>query len=388
MAITPVAPTLSSVTATTFDITVNADGNPSPPATYYSFRLVFNATTKYLNALGQLVDDKVFLPTLSITANNVTPNTFHSVNLTAADDADGLNESAIGPTATATTLAATPIASSYTNIFSTTVMAHWTANGNPSGTEYQVDISPDSSFLSGIITSGWITETGYIFSNLNPNETYYGRVKARNNVLNETAYTLLSSVNTLTGPDTVKVIRVYNLLAERGYLISWQPNQETNIANYKIYRSESPTDAENFKLLGSVNNQVTSYIDKVPFTFGIVWYYVVTAVDDGGNESSISRTTPSHENTYHSFEEQPFPNTVSASDFVKDEKPTGLVDALNALYTTKYPFRLGTVEVFLNGVKLIPVVDFNEGPSSQQITFTDPPNVGGEIRVNYTRFGV
>ena len=388
MALIPVAPTLSSVTATSFLITVNADGNPVPPATYYTFKLTFGTTTKYLNSFGILVDDKEYLPLSSITATGLTPNTLHSVELTASDDVDGTNESAEGPIATATTLAAAPSSSSFTNVFSTTVMAHWGANSNPTGTEYEVDLSPDSSFLSGIITSGIITETGYIFTNLLPTVTYYGRVRARNTALQYTAYTFLGPILTPIGPDTVKIIRVYNLIAERGYMISWQPNLETNIESYKVYRSESPTDTANFKLLATVPLERLTYTDKVPYTFGIVWYYVVTAVDDGGNESSISKTTPAHENTFHSFEEQPFPSTISATDFVKDEEPLGDVDSINMLFTTLFPYHKGTVEVFLNGVKLLPIVDFAEGPLPQQITFTDPPNLDGEIRVNYTKFGV
>jgi hypothetical protein len=388
MALTPVASLISAVTATGFTITVDVDGNPAPPATYYSFKVVFGAETKYVNSLGQLQNDQEFLPVLSVAVTNATPNTTHSVTLTAADDALGIGESSSGPASLVVTDAAQPAAASFTNLFSTTVMAHWGANGNPDGTEYEVEISPNVSFLSGVISSGIITDLGYTFTNLLPSTTYYGRVRARNSALVYTPYTSLGSVFTPVGPNPVRAIRVYNLLAERGYIITWQPNQETNIASYKVYRSESPTDTANFKLLATVPVTQLQHTDKVPFTFGIVFYYVVAAVDDGGNESSISQTTPAHENTFHSFEEQPFVTTVSATDFVHDEEPVGVVDTVNVLFTTLFPYRPGTVELYLNGVKLIPIEDFNEGPLPQQITFTDPPNTDGEIRVSYIKFGV
>lgn len=386
MALTPVAPSISSLTANGFTITVNADGNPVPPATYYTFQVITGAGTFYVNALGSLQATKVYLPVLSITVVNAVPNTLHTISLTAADDAVGTNESVNGPVATCTTLAAAPLIMGYTNIFSTTIMAHWNANGNPAGTNYEVQISTDPSFVTGVVSSGLITDTGYTFTTLLPQTTYYCRVRAQNSVLAYTAFVSLSSTTTLLGPDTVKAIRVFNLLAERGFLITWQPNQETNIVKYNVYRSESPTDFGNFQLLGSTIPPVLSWLDTVPFTFGIVFYYLVTAVDDGGNESALELTTPVHEHTFHSFEEQPFPNTISSSDFVNDETPTGVIDGVNITFTTINPYRRGSVEVFLNGVKQLPVVHFNEGPLSQQITFTDPPDLGSYIRVNYRKF--
>ena len=386
MALQPVAPTLSAIAVNGFKIDVNADGNPAPPATFYAFEVIIGTETKFVGSLGSLQDTKVFLPVLSITITNATPNTLHSVRLSAADDAAGLNESVVGPSAGATTLAADPLAQPYTNIFSTTVMANWGANSNPTGTEYEVQLSPDSNFLFGVVTSGIITETGFIFINLLPTTTFFGRVRARNSVGALTSFVSLGSVLTATGPDTVKIIRVFNLLAERGFHITWQPNQETNIASYNIYRSESPTDPAGFVLLGSVPTPITSFDDFQPFTFGVVFYYLVTAVDDGGNESSIDLTTPAHENTFHSFEEQPFPNTLSHLNLVKDEIPLGAVDDANVLFTTAFSFRKDSVEVYLNGVKLLKTTDFAEGPLAQQITFTDPPNTGSTVTVNYVKF--
>lgn len=384
MALTPVAPSLSAIGTNGFTIAVNPDGNPV--GTYYTFKVVFGTTVKYLNALGALVDPKTYINTTSITAALPTPNTLYSVTLTASDDAVGTNESGEGPSASATTLAALPLASAFQSVYSTTVTAAWTANNNPSGTAYFVQLSTDPSFVFNVVNSGWITDLSYAFTNLLPSTTYYGRVKARNTVLVETAYTSLNSTITPAGPDTVKVIHVTNLLAERGFLITWSTNLEPNVVNYKVYRGSSPTDNGEFKLIATTPANVTSYVDRVPFTFGITWYYKVTALDNGNNESSLELTTPVQDMTYHSFEEQPFPTTVSANDFVNDETPTGVVNGVNTLFTTAFPYKKNTVEVYLNGVRMHKTLDFTEGPLAQQITFLDPPDLGGILRVQYLKF--
>lgn len=387
MALVPVSPTLSAVTSTGFTISVNVDGNPAPPATYYAFKVVSGATTQYVNASGVLQATLIWLPLLSISVVNAVPNTLHSVSLLAADNASGLNASVEGPSASGTTLAASPISALFSNLFSTTVMANWTANGNPAGTEYEVQISTDANFLVGVTSSGWITTVGHIFSGLSVATVHYARVRARSTTLVATSFVSLGSVSTLSGPDTVKVTKVYNLLVDRGYLITWSPSLETDVTSYKVYRSHSPTDSSAFEEIATVTKPSTSYIDKVTFSFGITWYWKVLALDASGNLSDMALTSPVHEQTYHSFEEQPFPTSVSTQDFVKDEIPMGAINTINTLFTTAFAYRKNSLLVYLNGVRLIRTLDFVEGPGSQQITFTDPPDTGGYLRVDYTKFG-
>ena len=384
MTFQPVAPTISDITATSFKITINTDGNPG--TTHYVFRVVVGAETLYADSSGTLQEDKIYLNITEITVTNAIPNSLHSISLSASDDAIGTNESSFGPNAGVITLAALPLSKSWLNIFSTTAMADWGANNNPIGTEYFVEVSPDINFLANVTQSGWTISVGHIFINLLPDTIYFGRVKARNSVLQETAYVPLPSFTTPTGPDTVKVIRVFNLLAERGFLITWQPNQETNITKYKVYRSSSPTDLSEFETIAEIPVPITSHLDRVPFTFGLVFYYKVTAIDDGGNESSLELVSPSHENTFHSFEEQPFVQNVKQDDFIVDEVPSGTIDNINVLYTTAKPYRKKSVVVHLNGIRLRPNIDYVEGPLSQQITMTDAPDTGGDLRVSYIKF--
>jgi hypothetical protein len=384
MPIIPVAPSISASTSTGFTITKNVDGNSG--STHYAFRVVSGSVTKYVDGTGLLQNTPIFLLVSSIVVTNASPNTTYSVSLSAADDALGTNQTAYGPASSVVTLAALPIVQPFKNIFSTTVTTDWSPNSNPAGTNYFVELSTDPGFLSGVLNSGYVITEEHKFNGLLSNTTYYARVKARNSSLLETGFVDLGSILTSSGPDTVKGIHVFNLIAERGFLIKWSSNLETNISNYKVYRSPSPTDIGAFEELATVNANVNSYVDRVPFTFGIVFYYIVTAVDDGGNESSLHLTTPVNDNTFHSFEEQPFVTStlITQSDFINDETPSGLIDSNNTVFTTQFGYRTNSLEVYLNGVKLIRVIDFNEGTSTQ-FTLVDPPDTGDLLRVNYIR---
>jgi hypothetical protein len=354
MALIPVAPTISSVTPYGYVITINPDGNA--PTAFRTIQVIYNSTLRYVDALGMYQTQKVFLPdtVTSVVVSGAIPNTMHAISLSAADDSVGTNETNYGPAAAVVTLATTPIAMPFVSVYSTTAMAEWNVNNNPTGTNYLVELSTNPGFLSGVISSGYITTVGYQFTGLSHTTIYYGRVKARSSALDETPWVSLGSITTLDGPDTVKYTQALNLLNERGNLIEWSPNLEPNVVSYNVYRSSSPTDNGEFRLLGTTSSYVRSYIDHVPFSFGIVYYYKVTAVDDGGNESDIIKTSPVHNNTYHSFEEQPFPTTFMASDLVSDEEPVGDI--------------------------------FVEGPSSQEFTMMDPPDQPDIIRVQYLKF--
>ncbi len=69
--------------------------------------------------------------------------------------------------------------------------------------------------------------------------------------------------------------------------ISWEPNDESDLAGYRIYRRTSQSD--DWILVGSVNAQTTTYTDK-NLKPGTTYYYSITAVDDAPtpNESPYS----------------------------------------------------------------------------------------------------
>jgi len=443
---TPVAPTISSINSSGFTVTKNVDGNPG--GTYYLWMVSFDTSTFYCDGSGGLSSTPIFIIGSSQTVSSLPPNTVASVALEAALDAMGNGHTAFGPAASATTSATSPINQPYQAIFSTTVTSFWLPNGNPSGTLFDVQLSPDPSFTTGLIDSGWITAQTYEFINLLPSTIYYGQVKARNAVLVETPFVSLGPVTTLAGPANVRALQVTNLLDNRGFLLQWAPNIENNIIAYKIYRSNSPTDVSSFALINSTAANVTSYIDNVPFTFGIVYYYIVTALDNGGNESSLDTANPTQDMSFHSFEEQPFPTVILAGDVINNETPSGSINGIsttitsvtdsthlvvgstagwtagyaadsttnigfnvvsitdsthlvvsstvglhggdtivrgNALFTTAYPYKNQTLSVFVGGSKKTLSSDYVLN-LPQQFTFVVPPLTGSVLRIEYVRY--
>jgi hypothetical protein len=63
-----------------------------------------------------------------------------------------------------------------------------TWNAVPDAQEYFVQCALDGMFLNVLSTSGWITETSYEFTDLESGQTYYFRVRARDNANNMSAY--------------------------------------------------------------------------------------------------------------------------------------------------------------------------------------------------------
>ena len=384
---TPVAPSISSITSGSAIVTKNPDGNG--PGTYYSFMFTYTLDIapiiNYLNPNGTFSSVPVYINTTSLTATALVPNILYSVALSAATDALGDNATGYGPAATFTTLANQPVVLSYSAVYSTTVTANWAANSNPQDTQYYVQLSTDPSFIFNVISSGWVAANSFIFTNLDPSTVYYGQVKARNGVLVETAYTNLGSVTTPAGPATVSGIRSTNLLANRGFLIQWAANVEPNIALYRVYRSSSPTDDSSFQVIGTTPANVTSFVDNVSFTFGITWYYKVTALDNGNNESALELTNAVQDMSFSMFVEQPFPTTVEVNDIVNQETPSGSINGTNTLFTTAYPFKTGTLNVYLNGAQLILGTDYFIN-IPQQFTTVVAPTLNDLLRISYIKF--
>jgi hypothetical protein len=186
-------------------------------------------------------------------------------------------------------------------------------------------------------------------------------------------------------PSPVRDVHVENLLSGRRFLIDWVLNDDVEgVTVYKIYRSSN--QFSDFQLLTTINAPTSQYIDKVPFTFGIIFYYKVVAVNSSGLSSDFTLAEPVSDVTFDQFEEAPFQaTTVAFTSFVYNETPGGLLNNSNLIYQTAYLYRLGTTQLFKNGSLLKPTIDYAENNDQQSITMTVAPLSTDSLRIHYTK---
>jgi len=126
------------------------------------------------------------------TDSGLSPNTQYTYKVRAKDAANNISD--YSSTSSKYTLAAVPGTPSLTTDSSTQISASWSANSNPSGTQYYIENTTAST------NSGWITDTSWESSGLTCNTSYNFRVKARNGDGTETDYSATASVATSACP--------------------------------------------------------------------------------------------------------------------------------------------------------------------------------------------
>jgi hypothetical protein len=174
------------------------------------------------------------------------------------------------------TWAVAPYAASSTSVSMTATTA-----SDPSGVEYYFACA-----AGGGHNSGWQAGTTYTDTGLTPGVEYTYQVKSRDKSpnLNETAFSSPASATPLDAPPVAPA----GLAATAGdtqVSLDWNDNGESDLAGYNVYRSTTPGTGYvkvNGTLLSSSN-----YLDS-GLVNGTTYYYVVTAVDTGSNQSSYS----------------------------------------------------------------------------------------------------
>ena len=186
-------------------------------------------------------------------------------------------------------------------------------------------------------------------------------------------------------PSIGRHVVVTNLLAGRRMLVEFELNDAAEgVTAYQIWRSAQ--ESEGFELMATVNAPYKQYVDTVPFTFGINYFYKVVAVNASGYSSDISASSAVSDSTFDSFEEKPFRSVaVTYDSFIVGETPTGAVNGLNLAYVTANLYRYNTVEVFVNGLALTRGVNFSENANQKTLTLSVAPTTGSRVRVNYIK---
>ena len=220
------------------------------------------------------------------TDNSVNNGTTYYYVVSAVDTSD--NESGTSNEASATPLDTTPPAAP-TGLVATagdgTVSLDWTDNAEPDLASYNVNRSvvaggPYTQVATGGGVSSY-TDTGLINGT-----TYYYVVTAVDTAGNESANSNETSA-TPQAPDTTPPAAPTGLAATAGdgtVSLDWADNAEPDLASYDVRRS-TVAGGPYTQIASGV--AVSAYADNA-VTNGTTYYYVVTAVDTSGNESSAS----------------------------------------------------------------------------------------------------
>jgi hypothetical protein len=195
----------------------------------------------------------------------------------------------------------------------------------------------------------------------------------------------------MIAPTPVFGVSVENLLAGRRMLIEWDLNPlAQGVTQYSIWRSTQ--EYQGFEKMATVDSPTYQWIDKVPYTFGVIFFYKVLATNASGVSSDIHQSNAVSDQTFDDFEEKPFRATTLQFDaLVTGETPGGSADGVNKTFTTANLFRFGSLQVFINGVNRInadsgsTTVDFTEGPDQKSFTFSNAPAINSIIIVGYLK---
>jgi hypothetical protein len=229
--------------------------------------------------------------TTSYSDTSVAPITkyYYRVKATSATGQSGYSN-----TASATTLGdqiSTPSGLTATAVSSSRIDLSWTDNAT-NETAYTVERSPDGAANWTIITSSLPADTtSYSNTGLNPNTTYYYRVRATS----PTGISGYSNTASARTPDTVPVAPS-NLTATRSganksqYVTLKWTDSSTNETNFAVERSMDRTTWST--LTSSLTGNTTSYTDRNVARF-TTYYYRVKATNAVGSSpySNVASVT-------------------------------------------------------------------------------------------------
>jgi len=217
-------------------------------------------------------------------------------------------ESVLSPSATTYTLAATPGAPVFTNVFSTSFTVTWATN-NPAGTRFEVSRSTTNDNFAATVSTPIAFTDNFIlgtvdFSGLIPGVTYYLRIRAENGAVAgagiETAFSTTNSTVTLNSlPPTGLMGTALGTSS-----ITWTWNASVGAGAYNMYQATStatlvtPTPSTNFVNTGLSTNTAHGR--------------VVTAVVNGA-ESGLSASATAY--TLASAPGSAVPSTIAGSSF-------------------------------------------------------------------------
>jgi fibronectin type 3 domain-containing protein len=164
------------------------------------------------------------------------------------------------------------------------ITVSWNANSEPDLDHYHVERSSSPVFGGGTVSFD-TSATSYEDGGLTPGETYYYRVSAvdaGSNVSDPSGTVSQSALD--LAPAVPTGLTATSGPGEGEIAVSWNANSEPDLDHYHLERSSSPVFGGGAV---SFDTSATSYQDA-GLTPGETYYYRVSAVDAGSNESDPS----------------------------------------------------------------------------------------------------
>ena len=190
----------------------------------------------------------------------------------------------------------------------------------------------------------------------------------------------------MSTPGVITGIKVTNMRVDRNFLITWDASPTIDsVTQYNIYRAE--TSYAGFSSVGIVATPtVLQFIDTtIPFSFDKAWYYKVTATNAEG-ECPAAATPSVTDFDYLIFNNAPvdLDYQVSLVDWVENETPSGTINGSNNIFYTVFNYKPRTLQIFINGDKLLASEFTQNTPNSFVLSIT--PTIANSLSVGYIKF--
>jgi C1A family cysteine protease/fibronectin type 3 domain-containing protein len=277
-------------TVTTTSIQVQSINTPSG-LTRGNSGLVIENTTKATSS-GWTQDNSLW------TSSSLSPNTNYSFRAKARNG-DSI-ETGYSPVASKYTLVNGPGVASFSNVIQSCIRANWTANGNPSWTEYLCENTTTAT------NSGWTTNTYWDSCGLNCGTSHSFRVKARNGDGVETGWTSLGtrSTSACPPPSAPTIVQASDGTYMNRVQITW--SAPLGATSYTVYRATSINTWTRKSTLGTTSDTFFNDTTAVPKT---TYYYWVKASNSYGTSGFST-----YDAGYRSDGRPPAPTNVMSSD--------------------------------------------------------------------------
>ncbi len=303
----------------------------NPPADTYTLEV-----STAIDFSGTLTSSATILPpsTVGLISPLLVNTTYYGrvkATLTGVDSP----WSASATTATLANIPATTIPT-WTSVFITSVTVNWSANGNPSGTLYDIALSTDSAWTGSGDQAYRVAATNYQFLGLSPNTTYYSHVRAINRSGIATTYLDLGSTVTIRVP--IPSNFRFTSSAITSLTASWTASTPSG-DNY-IFQVSTASD-----MSGALSSTVTANTNG---TVGLITPLLVNTTYYGQVAAVVAGTTWTFTNAIATATLADIPATVvSTWTAVNFTSITVTWDkGTNPALVTHYEVRLGTASDF------------------------------------------